>query len=134
KPFLIYGMCDETFALIFAKKPHPDVDPGWFMLFVTLLDYTYWFTSAALGGIFGSLVPFDTKGIDFVMTSMFIVIFVEQVRQQKTPLTASIGLCSAVICRLLFGPNHFLIPTMIVILILVTGLRKRITQKGGFPS
>lgn len=83
KPFLIYGMCDETFALIFAKKPHPDVDPGWFMLFVTLLDYTYWFTSAALGGIFGSLVPFDTKGIDFVMTSMFIVIFVEQVRQQK---------------------------------------------------
>ena len=98
KPFLIYGMCDETFALIFAKKPHPDVDPGWFMLFVTLLDYTYWFTSAALGGIFGSLVPFDTKGIDFVMTSMFIVIFVEQVRQQKTPLTASIGLCSAVIC------------------------------------
>lgn len=134
KPFLIYGMCDETFALIFAKKPHPDVDPGWFMLFVTLLDYTYWFTSAALGGIFGSLVPFDTKGIDFVMTSMFIVIFVEQVRQQKTPLTASIGLCSAVICRLLFGPDHFLIPTMIVILILVTGLRKRITQKGGFPS
>ena len=98
KPFLIYGMCDETFALIFAKKPHPDVDPG------------------------------------FVMTSMFIVIFVEQVRQQKTPLTASIGLCSAVICRLLFGPDHFLIPTMIVILILVTGLRKRITQKGGFPS
>lgn len=134
KPFLIYGMCDETFALIFAKKPHPDVDPGWFLLFVTLLDYTYWFTSAALGGIFGSLVPFDTKGIDFVMTSMFIVIFVEQVRQQKTPLTASIGLCSAVICRLLFGPDHFLIPTMIVILILVTGLRKRITQKGGFPS
>ena len=102
------------------------------MLFVTLLDYTYWFTSAALGGIFGSLVPFDTKGIDFVMTSMFIVIFVEQVRQQKTPLTASIGLCSAVICRLLFGPDHFLIPTMIVILILVTGLRKRITQKEAF--
>lgn len=134
KPFLIYGMCDETFALIFAKEPGSSVDPGWYMLFVTLLDYTYWFMSAALGGIFGSLVPFDTKGIDFVMTSMFIVIFVEQVRQQKTPLTAAIGLCSAVICRLLFGPDHFLIPTMIAILFLVTGLRKQISQKGGFSS
>lgn len=75
---LIYGMCDETFSVNYTARVPQGVDHGWFMLWVTVLDYTYWVTGAALGGIFGTWVSFRTKGLDFVMTAMFVVIFMEQ--------------------------------------------------------
>jgi 4-azaleucine resistance transporter AzlC len=78
KYYLIYGMCDETFSINFSAKIPQDVDRGWFMFFVTLLNEFYWVSGATIGGLMGSLLTFDTQGISFVMTAMFTVIFLER--------------------------------------------------------
>ena len=111
------------------KKPYltaripADIDRGWFMFFVTFLNHLYWFSGATLGGIFGSLIHFNTEGLDFVMTAMFVVIFMEQWLKEKRHESAWIGLGSSLICLILFGADHFIIPAMLVILALLTFLR-----------
>ena len=78
KPYLIFGMCDETFSINCTVTPPEGVDRGWFMFFVTLLNQTYWVAGATLGALLGSVLHFDTTGIEFVMTALFTVMFVNQ--------------------------------------------------------
>lgn len=123
KPYLIFGMCDESFSINYTARIPADIDRGWFMFFVTFLNHLYWFSGATLGGIFGSLIHFNTEGLDFVMTAMFVVIFMEQWLKEKRHESAWIGLGSSLICLILFGADHFIIPAMLVILALLTFLR-----------
>ena len=77
RAYLIFGMCDETFSINYTAKIPEGVDRGWFLFFVTLLNHFYWVFGATLGGIAGSFLRFNTEGVDFVMTAMFVVIFLE---------------------------------------------------------
>lgn len=77
KPYLIFGMCDETFSINYTAEIPADVDRSWFYFFTTLLNHFYWFSGATIGGLVGSLLKFNTDGLDFVMTAMFTVIFLE---------------------------------------------------------
>ena len=88
KIYLIFGMCDETFSVNYTADIPKDVDSGWFMFFVTLLNQIYWVLGATLGGLFGSLITFNTEGLDFVMTAMFVVIFLEQYLKDKNHLSS----------------------------------------------
>lgn len=130
--YLIFGMCDETFSINYTADIQEDVDKGWFMFFVTFLNHFYWFSGATIGGLIGSLLSFDTSGLDFVMTAMFVVIFIEQWMKEKMHYTAFIGLISAIVCRILFGADNFMIPTMLGIIVGLTILKKPIEQKGEF--
>lgn len=132
KFYLIFGMCDETFSINYTAKIPEDVDQGWFMFFVTLLNHFYWVSGATLGGIVGSFLNFNTAGLDFVMTAMFVVIFLEQWLKEKKHYTALIVLFSALVCRLGFGADNFMIPTMICILLCLVALRKPLEREGGW--
>ena len=131
KPYLIFGMCDETFSINYTAKIPEDVDKGWFMFFVTLLNQIYWVSGATLGGILGSLLSFDREGLDFVMTAMFVVIFLEQWLKEKKHYTALIGVLCSAGCLLLFGAESFMIPTMACILCFLTVFRKPLEKAGG---
>ena len=131
KLYLIFGLCDETFSINCTTDVPEGIDKGWFMFFVTLLDQSYWVCGATLGGLFGGLVSFDTRGLDFVMTAMFVVIFLEQWLKERKHYTALIGMGASVACLLFFGPDTFLIPTMVCILGMLTLLRKPIEKAGG---
>jgi 4-azaleucine resistance transporter AzlC len=124
KFYLIFGMCDETFSINYTAAIPSDVDRGWFMFFVTLLNHFYWVSGATIGGLVGSMIHFNTDGISFVMTSMFVVIFMEQWMKEKRHLSAYIGLGAAILCLLVFGADSFMIPTMIMIIVLLTAFRK----------
>jgi 4-azaleucine resistance transporter AzlC len=124
KFYLIFGMCDETFSINYTAKIPEGVDKGWFMFFVTLLNYLYWVSGATIGGLVGSLINFDTNGISFVMTSMFVVIFMEQWMKEKHHISAYIGLGASAVCLILFGADSFMIPTMITIIVLLAAFRK----------
>ncbi len=124
-------MCDETFSVNCSADIPENVDKGWFMTAVTMLNRSYWITGSTLGGIFGSLISFNTKGIDFVMTAMFVVIFLDQLLKEKKHYTAVIGLFSSTVCLVIFGSDSFMIPTMIVILFLLAAFRKPIEKGGG---
>jgi 4-azaleucine resistance transporter AzlC len=132
KPYLIYGMCDETFSINCSVTIPEGVDKGWFMFFVTLLNQLYWVSGSTLGGILGSFLTFNTEGLDFVMTAMFVVIFLEQCLKETRHYTAIIGVAASVLCLVLFGADSFLIPTMVCILALLTVLRRPIEKAGGF--
>ena len=92
KPYLIFGMCDETFSINCTVTPPEGVDRGWFMFFVTLLNQTYWVAGATLGALLGSVLHFDTTGIEFVMTALFTVMFVNQWEEAKDHRPALTGL------------------------------------------
>lgn len=131
KYYLIFGMCDETFSINCSADIPEGIDKGWFMTAVTLLDHIYWINGSLIGGLVGSLIPFDTTGLDFVMTAMFVVIFLEQWMKEKKHYTSLIGLFASIVCLLLFGSDSFMIPTMLLILFLLTALRKPIEKGGG---
>lgn len=120
KWYLIFGMCDESFSINCSVTPPQDVDRGWFMFFVTLLNHIYWVAGATLGGILGSYIKFNTKGIDFVLTALFVVIFLSQWNESKNHLPAFVGLLSSAICLLIFGSSKFMIPAMILIIFSLT--------------
>ena len=131
KIYLIFGMCDETFSVNYTADIPKDVDKGWFMFFVTLLNYCYWVFGATLGGICGSLIHFNTEGLEFVMTAMFVVIFMEQWGKDKKHANAIVGIGLSLICLVLFGADNFIIPAMIAIWITLTLLRPIMEEKGG---
>lgn len=128
KFYLVFGMCDESFSINYTAEIPEDIDSGWFMFFVTLLNHLYWVFGATLGGLVGSLLSFDTSGISFVMTAMFVVIFLEQWLKEKNHFSSLAGLLVATLCLLLFGADSFMIPTMVSIIILLTLLRKKIEK------
>ena len=129
KLYLIFGMCDESFSINYTASIPKDVDRGWFMFFVTLLNHLYWFSGSTLGGLFGSLIHFNTEGLDFVMTAMFVVIFIEQWLKDKGHTSALAGTGISLLCLLIFGPDNFIIPAMLAILAALTLLRKPL-EKG----
>ena len=132
KWYLIFGMCDETFSLNYTANIPKDVDEGWFMFWVTALNHFYWVSGATLGGILGSFIKFDTSGLDFVMTAMFVVIFLEQYLKEEKHWTALIGMVVSIVCLLIFKADNFMIPTMMGILAFLTAFRKLIEREGGF--
>jgi 4-azaleucine resistance transporter AzlC len=130
KFYLIFGMCDESFSINYTADIPMDVDLGWFMFFVTLLNHFYWFFGSTLGGILGSIIHFNTKGLEFVMTAMFVVIFMEQWLKEKNHYSALIGIVLSLLCLIAFGSENFIIPTMIGILGVLTLLRNPLEKAG----
>lgn len=131
KPYLIYAMCDESFSINCSAEIPPDVDKGWFMFFVSLLNQSYWVSGAMIGGLLGSLVKFDTEGLSFVMTAMFVVIFLDSFLKEKQHISSAIGIGASVLCLVIFGSESFMIPTMVCITVLLTLSRRQIEKREG---
>ena len=94
------------------------------------MNNAYWVGGATLGGIFGSLINIDIEGIDFIMTSLIVVIFLEQCLKDKDHTSAVIGVVVSVVCRIIFGESNFIIPSMIIILGVLTLIRKKLERAG----
>lgn len=133
KPFLIFWMCDETFALNYTATVPRDVDRGWFYLWVSFLDYVYWVSGALMGGIAGTLLAeFPMKGMSFVMTTMFVVIFLEQLLKEKSAATAVTGIVVSGASLAFFGADSFMVPALLGILFFLTVFRKWIGKRGEY--
>lgn len=129
KPYLIFGMCDETFSVNYSAEIPKDVDKGWFYFFVTLLNQIYWVTGATIGGLVGNLITFNTEGLSFVMTAMFVVIFLDGWLKEKQHISSVVGIAVSLLCLIIFGKDSFLIPTMVCIVVLLTVFRKPIEKR-----
>ena len=127
--YMIFAMSDETFSITCSAEPPEGVDKGWFMFFITLLDQIYWVASAAMGAALGSVLPFSTEGVDFVMTAMFVVIFLNQWEKEKQHASAIIGIAAPLACLRIFGSGSFLIPSMVCILAALLLFRRPIEAK-----
>lgn len=125
KIYAVFGLTDETYSLVCGNPELPDsIDRKKYFLLVTLFNQCYWVIGSTIGGIIGNTVSFDFAGIDFSMTALFVVIFVEQWEKAKSHLPALLGLSISLICLIIFGAGNFLIPSMIGITISLCLLRK----------
>lgn len=129
KPYLIFGLCDETFSIVCSTEPPEEVNRNWFNFFITLLNHCYWVLGSVLGGMLGSIISFNTKGLDFVLTALFVVIFVGQWKTQKNHKPAVIGVLCSIVCLIVFGQSNFVIPSMIAILLVLKIFQKECVEE-----
>lgn len=125
KLYLIFGMCDESFSINCSAGIPRGVDKGWFMFFVTALNHFYWVSGATIGAVLGSFITFDTSGIEFVLTALFVVIFIEQWIGTKKHTPALSGVILSLAALIVFGPDNFMIPAMIFIVVFFVAIRKK---------
>lgn len=128
KIYLIHYLSDETFSINSTAEVPPGVDATWYRFAVTALDHAYWVLGTTVGAVAGKLVTFETKGIEFVLTALFLVIFLEGWRKEASHTASLVGLLAAALCLALFGAKHFLIPAMLMILAVLTCFRKPIER------
>lgn len=117
KPYLIFALTDETFSLVCSPDIPDDVDEKMYDFFVSLFNQLYWIFGCVTGALIGSAITFNSAGIDFSMTALFAVIFVEQWEKEKKHAPALLGLGISLVCLVIFGASDFLIPSMICITI-----------------
>lgn len=134
KPYLIFGLTDETYSLVCGGQAPDGVDFHGYSFWVSLFNQSYWIIGSLLGALAGAVITFNTAGVDFAMTALFITVLVEQWKSTKNHLPAVIGLVASVVCLLLFGRENFLIPDMLVISITLVLGRKVIERKGDLQA
>lgn len=131
KPYLYYALCDETYAMLSKDDGPEGVNTSNYRLLVTLFDQFAWVFGSFLGGWIGTLLSFDSTGIDFAMTALFTTVFIQQWIDNKCHIPAVLGVAATLVCRLIFGRDIFLIPAMIIIIAVLTAARGRIEPAGG---
>lgn len=124
KPYLIFALTDETYSLVSADRVPEGISKHGYCFLVSLFDHIYWVSGTILGSLAGSLLPINYEGIEFVLTALFVTIFVEQWLSTKNHAPAVIGVASTLICLLVFGKEVFLIPSMVIIALSLTLMRK----------
>lgn len=120
KPYLIFGLTDETYSLVTQNEPPEGVSRATYCFLVTLLDHIYWICGCVLGNVAGMLLPISFAGVEFVLTALFVTMFVEQWLTHKNHRPAIIGAGSTALCLLIFAKDLFLIPSMVLIAVLLT--------------
>lgn len=127
KPYLIFSLTDETYSLVCSAEPPEDVSRKWFFFFISALNHFYWVLGSVIGALVGNFLPINTTGIDFSMTALFLVIFVDQWESTKNHIPALLGLSLTVLCRLIFGLNWFILLAMLSLLLsLSLGYKKEV--------
>ena len=126
RPFLIFSLTDETFSLVSTLEPPDGVTRRDFYFWISLLDYLYWQVGSVLGALIGGLLPFDTTGLDFALTALFIVLFLEQWRKRENRPVALIGLGCTAASLAVVGADRLVIPAMVLILAVLLGGRNKL--------
>lgn len=116
--FCIYTLCDENFSLTSTLEPPEGVLAKDFYFALSLLNWSYWTIASVLGGLLGNLLTFNTAGLDFALTALFVVLFLEQVRKKENRAAGAIGIAATVVSLVCFGADNLVIPAMVLILVL----------------
>ncbi|PKM90935.1 MAG: branched-chain amino acid ABC transporter permease [Firmicutes bacterium HGW-Firmicutes-12] len=129
KTYMIFSLTDETYSLICSLKAPVGVDNNLFLFSIALLNQMYWIIGSIIGAIAGSLITFNTQGIDFAMTALFVVIFIEQWFTYKTHIPVLIGIVATLLSLMIFGSDNMILPSMIFITAILLVFEKKIDKK-----
>lgn len=124
--FLIYTLCDETFSISSSVEVPEEVDKKYFYFCISFFDYIYWILGTLIGGILGGAVTFNTQGLDFVLTALFVVLFMEQMKNKENRVSGLIGIVGSMMGLFVFGAENMVIPSMGIILLILLGGRKKL--------
>ena len=124
KPYMIFALTDETYSLVSQNQVPEGISRHGYCFLVSLFDHIYWVGGTVLGSLTGTLLPINYEGIEFALTALFVTIFVEQWLSTRDHRPAVIGVAATVLCLLIFGRDVFLIPSMVIIAVGLTTMRK----------
>ena len=124
KPYMIFALTDETYSLVTQNEPPEGMSRMMYCFLVSLMDHGYWVVGCVIGNLAGSYIPISFEGVEFVLTALFVTMFVEQWLTHKNHLPAIIGVVVTIVCLAVFGSEIFLIPSMVLIAVLLTVSRK----------
>lgn len=124
--FLIYVLCDETFSISYSLEAPKNCNRKYFFFAVSFMNYFYWVLGTFLGSVLGNFITFNTKGLDFVLTALFIVLFLEQWDKRENRVPGMIGMFCTAVSLMVFGQENFMIPAMIIILLSLTAGRRKL--------
>ena len=127
--YMIFGLTDETYSLLCTTKVPEDVEESKFLLAISLMNQSYWVLGSAIGAIAGNVLPINSEGIDFAMTALFVVIFIEQWMDKKNRIPELIGVVLALICLIIFGASNFVLPAMLTIILVLFVSRKKLDEE-----
>ena len=127
--YMIFALTDETYSLLCTTNVPEDVDESKFLFAISVMDHFYWVLGSAIGAIAGTVLPINSEGIDFAMTALFVVIFIEQWMDKKNRIPEIIGVVVAIAALILFGANNFVLPAMLAIVALLFVGRKRLDKE-----
>ncbi|MBQ7758872.1 AzlC family ABC transporter permease [Anaerotignum sp.] len=130
KYFLIYSLTDENYSLHCSHNFPDDIDEKWAYVVTASMAWLYWVILSIAGALIGTLIPFDTTGIDFALTALFIIILIEQMSGADNRLPALLAFVSSIVCLVIFGPSNFILPSLVITVALLTILRSRIEPAG----
>lgn len=119
KYFLIYSLTDENYSLHCSHTIGEGINEKWAYILTALLTVAYWLILSILGALIGTFLPFDTTGIDFALTALFIVILIEQMRGADHRLPAFLAFLSSLVCLFFFGPDHFILPSLLITVVML---------------
>ena len=134
KLYMIFSLSDETYSLLCAAEAPEEINSDQFLFSISLLNQIYWLIGTLLGSMAGNLIKFNTAGIDFAMTALFVVIFIEQWKSFKTHIPAFIGIVATIVSLVIFGPDNLIVPSMGFILVALAMFKKRIEAKDNQSS
>lgn len=134
KPYTIFSLTDETYALLSSTQAPVDVNEKLYYFFIGALDHSYWIIFSMIGAFFGSAITFDVTGMEFAMTALFIAIAVEQWQNFPTRKPALIGFGCTLIATLFFAPEQILIVSIVLILISLFSCRSVVEEEMGMSS
>lgn len=126
---MIFSLTDETYSVLCSVKPEPQVDEGKAMFLIALFNHLYWIAGGVLGALLGQFLPIDFTGIDFSMTALFVVLFIEQWLDFKSHLPAVTGLLISFLFLLLLGPDNFILPSLIVTVTVLMACKNLVQKK-----
>ena len=126
RPLLIWWLTDETFSVLCTVDVPEGVERGPFYFWVSFLNYLYWVGGTLVGGLFGSFLTFNTTGIDFALTALFVVLFIEQLKGKQQRISGVIGLVCTVAALAVFGADKMVIAAMVLILVCLLAGRRQL--------
>ena len=133
KHYMIYMLCDELYSVYCSMEIPEDLDEQQAHIAIAAVMQSYWIILTTLATLIGTLIPFDLTGVDFALTALFMVIFIEMLLSGKTKIPAAMGLVSGLVCLLVFGAENFLLPALALVSIALIFLKKQLehSQEGG---
>lgn len=124
KIYLMFGLTDETYALVSSLEEPKGKESARLYFFITLFDHIYWILGGVIGALAGTLISFPAKGLEFTMTALFLIIFTEQWEKEQNRFPAALGVALTFVCLFVFGPETFLVFAMLALLAVLTAVRK----------
>ena len=127
--YMIFGLTDETYSLLCTTNVPDDVEEDKFLFAISIMNQSYWVLGSAIGAIAGTVLPINSEGIDFAMTALFVVIFVEQWMDKKNRIPEMIGVAVAIVALIIFDASSFVLPAMLAIVALLFVGRKKLDKE-----